>query len=240
MRQAWRAPEAGRRTLGSYAAAYLTRNDLRESPRALYASLWRHHLEAAWSTVAVADVTPQAVRLWHERASTTRSPRPSRSPTGCYTTCSRSPSRSTSLRPTPAAFAQPAPPSRPAVEVPDRRGGAGTRPCGPGALRRPGAGIGVRGSSVRWSDGATQPRCLARPVHRDGRSFGALYRLPVARRPAQVSGWGPDRDLASIRGHRSRGPRTQPSSPARKSLVFGTASGKYLSGANTGRPSGGP
>jgi len=62
VRQAWRAPEAGRRTLGSYAAAYLTRNDLRESTRALYAGLWRHHLEATWSTVAVADVTPQAVR----------------------------------------------------------------------------------------------------------------------------------------------------------------------------------
>ena len=74
VRQAWRAPEAGRRTLGSYAAAYLARNDLRESRRALYAGLWRHHLEATWSTVAVADVTPQAVRLWQERASTKTKP----------------------------------------------------------------------------------------------------------------------------------------------------------------------
>jgi len=63
VRQAWRAPEAGRRTLGSYAAAYLTRNDLRESTRALYAGLWRHHLEEAWSSVAVGVVTPKAVRL---------------------------------------------------------------------------------------------------------------------------------------------------------------------------------
>ncbi len=74
VRQAWRAPEAGRRTLGSLAAAYLTRNDLRESTRALYASLWRHHLEETWSTVAVADVTPERVRLWHERANTTTKP----------------------------------------------------------------------------------------------------------------------------------------------------------------------
>ncbi len=74
VRQAWRAPEAGRRTLGSFAAAYLARHDLRESTRALYASLWRHHLAETWSTVAVADVTPERVRLWHERASRTTRP----------------------------------------------------------------------------------------------------------------------------------------------------------------------
>lgn len=44
VRKAWRAPEATRRTVGEYAADYLARDDLRESTRALYAGLWRHHL----------------------------------------------------------------------------------------------------------------------------------------------------------------------------------------------------
>lgn len=67
VREAWRAPEGGRRTLGAYATDYLTRTDLRESTRALYASLWRHHLADAWERVAISDVTPQRVRTWHER-----------------------------------------------------------------------------------------------------------------------------------------------------------------------------
>ena len=45
VRKEWRAPEAGRRTVGAFAADYLNRTDLRESTRGLYASLWRHHLE---------------------------------------------------------------------------------------------------------------------------------------------------------------------------------------------------
>lgn len=39
VRKMWRAPEAGRRTVGAYAAEYLARDDLRESTRALYAGL---------------------------------------------------------------------------------------------------------------------------------------------------------------------------------------------------------
>ena len=74
VRKAWRAPEAGRRTLGAYAADYVARSDLRESTRGLYASLWRHHLASTWETVAVADVTPQRVRQWHERATRTTRP----------------------------------------------------------------------------------------------------------------------------------------------------------------------
>ncbi len=74
VRKAWRAPEAGRRTVGAYAADYLSRTDLRESTRGLYVSLWRHHLERTWATVPVADVTPQRVRQWHERATKTTRP----------------------------------------------------------------------------------------------------------------------------------------------------------------------
>lgn len=74
VRKAWRAPEEGRRTLGAYAADYVARSDLRESTRGLYASLWRHHLALTWETVAVADVTPQRVRQWYERATRTTRP----------------------------------------------------------------------------------------------------------------------------------------------------------------------
>jgi integrase len=74
VRKAWRAPEGGRRTVGAYAADYLSRTNLRPSTRSLYASLWRLHLEAAWGTVSVADVTPQAVRHWYEQAAKTSKP----------------------------------------------------------------------------------------------------------------------------------------------------------------------
>src|SRR6185312_16637413 len=48
VRKSWRAPEASRRTVGEYAEDYLARDDLRESTRALYASLWQHHLAEPW------------------------------------------------------------------------------------------------------------------------------------------------------------------------------------------------
>lgn len=68
VRRAWRAPEAGRQTVGMYAGDYLVRGDLRESTRGLYASLWRHHLAEEWADVPVREVTPQRVRRWHEQA----------------------------------------------------------------------------------------------------------------------------------------------------------------------------
>jgi integrase len=74
VRKAWRAPEAGRRTVGAYAADFLARADLRPSTRSLYASLWRNHLAAPWETVSVADVTPPRVRQWHEQATKTTKP----------------------------------------------------------------------------------------------------------------------------------------------------------------------
>jgi integrase len=71
VRKQWRAPEAGKRTVGAYAADYLARSDLRESTRALYAGLWRLHLADHWADVAVGDVTPAKVRGWHTAAAKT-------------------------------------------------------------------------------------------------------------------------------------------------------------------------
>ncbi len=74
VRKAWRAPEAGKRKLGSYANDYLARDDLRESTRVLYASLWKNHLDDQWATVAVGDVTSAKVRAWHTSAAKTTGP----------------------------------------------------------------------------------------------------------------------------------------------------------------------
>ena len=68
VRKTWRAPEAGQRTVGSFAADYLARDDLRESTRSLYAGLWRLHLAPQWEDVPVGGVTPAGVRTWHTAA----------------------------------------------------------------------------------------------------------------------------------------------------------------------------
>src|SRR4051794_10804 len=67
VRKAWRAPEAGKRTVGAYAADYLDRDDLRQSTRTLYEGLWRLHLADHWGDVPVGDVTPAKVRAWHTK-----------------------------------------------------------------------------------------------------------------------------------------------------------------------------
>ncbi len=74
IRKGWRAPEAGRRTVGEFAEDYLARSDLRQGTRALYASLWRHHLAEPWGRVPVDEVTPTAVRSWHVQAGQTTGP----------------------------------------------------------------------------------------------------------------------------------------------------------------------
>jgi integrase len=74
IRKGWRAPEAGRRSVGEYAEDYLARSDLRAGTLALYASLWRHHLAEAWARVPVYEVTPTAVRSWHVQAGRTTGP----------------------------------------------------------------------------------------------------------------------------------------------------------------------
>lgn len=57
VRRTWKAPEAGQRTVGSYAADYVARTDLRESTRDLYRGLWHRHLEDPFGDVPVADVS---------------------------------------------------------------------------------------------------------------------------------------------------------------------------------------
>jgi integrase len=74
VRKSWRAPEDSRRTLGGYADDYLARDDLRESTRALYDGLWRLHLADDWCEVAVGDITPAKVRAWHTEAAKTTGP----------------------------------------------------------------------------------------------------------------------------------------------------------------------
>lgn len=74
VRKAWRAPEAGKRTLGAYADDYLARGDLRESTRVLYAALWKNHLKEQWASVPVGDVTSAKVRAWHTAATKTTKP----------------------------------------------------------------------------------------------------------------------------------------------------------------------
>lgn len=74
VRNVWRAPEGGQRTVGAYAADYLARNDLRESTRALYAGLWRHHLAHYWAETPVGEVTPAQVRAFHAAAAKSTGP----------------------------------------------------------------------------------------------------------------------------------------------------------------------
>jgi integrase len=74
VRKTWKAPEAGQRTVGDYAADYFARTDLRESTQALYRGLWDRHLKDVWNEAGVAEVTPQRVRVWHAQASRTTGP----------------------------------------------------------------------------------------------------------------------------------------------------------------------
>lgn len=74
IRRLWRAPEAARRTVAEYASEYLSRDELRESTRALYAGLWRLHLADHWGSIPVGDVTPAKVREWHTTAKTYTGP----------------------------------------------------------------------------------------------------------------------------------------------------------------------
>ncbi len=74
VRKTWRAPEVGRRTVGTYADDYLVRDDLRESTRVLYAALWKNHLKDQWASVPVGDVTSAKVRAWHTAAAKSTKP----------------------------------------------------------------------------------------------------------------------------------------------------------------------
>lgn len=75
VRRSWKAPELTSRTVGSYAADWIGRSEIRPSTRSLYESLWRNHLAPSWADVRIGDVTPALVRSWHSRAAKATGPR---------------------------------------------------------------------------------------------------------------------------------------------------------------------
>ncbi|MGQ5226304.1 tyrosine-type recombinase/integrase [Streptomyces sp. yara] len=60
----WRDPDAGKVPFGAYAAAWVRERPLAPRTAELYASLLRLHLAPTFGTMAVADITPAAVRTW--------------------------------------------------------------------------------------------------------------------------------------------------------------------------------
>lgn len=65
VRKVWRAPSKAKTTVGTYAAGYLARTDLRPSTRSLYEQVWRTHLKEDWQDAPVTEATPVAVREWY-------------------------------------------------------------------------------------------------------------------------------------------------------------------------------
>ncbi|MEU5252362.1 tyrosine-type recombinase/integrase [Streptomyces longwoodensis] len=60
----WRDPDAGKVPFGDYAAAWVKERPLAPRTAELYASLLRLHLAPTFEDVAIADMTPAAVRTW--------------------------------------------------------------------------------------------------------------------------------------------------------------------------------
>ncbi|MBV7697597.1 site-specific integrase [Streptomyces sp. TRM70350] len=60
----WRDPDAGKVPFGDYAAAWVRERPLAPRTAELYASLLRLHLAPTFGAMAVADITPAAVRTW--------------------------------------------------------------------------------------------------------------------------------------------------------------------------------
>lgn len=60
----WRDPDAGRVPFGDYAAAWVRERPLAPRTAELYASLLRLHLAPTFGSLAIADITPAAVRTW--------------------------------------------------------------------------------------------------------------------------------------------------------------------------------
>ncbi len=60
----WIDPDAGKVPFGVYAAAWIKQRRLAETTAELYDTLLRRHLVPTFGAVAVADITPAAVRLW--------------------------------------------------------------------------------------------------------------------------------------------------------------------------------
>jgi integrase len=60
----WRDPDAGKVPFGDYASAWVKERPLAPRTAELYASLLRLHLAPTFELMAVADITPAAVRTW--------------------------------------------------------------------------------------------------------------------------------------------------------------------------------
>ncbi|MFE9807761.1 tyrosine-type recombinase/integrase [Streptomyces sp. NPDC005548] len=60
----WHDPDAGKVLFGVYATAWIRERELTTTTRQLYGSLLRHHLEPAFGTVNVAEISPPLVRGW--------------------------------------------------------------------------------------------------------------------------------------------------------------------------------
>ncbi|OXS33067.1 tyrosine-type recombinase/integrase [Streptomyces sp. XY006] len=60
----WHDPDAGKVAFGEYAAAWVKERELTSTTRQLYGSLLRHHLEPAFGSVNVAEISPPLVRRW--------------------------------------------------------------------------------------------------------------------------------------------------------------------------------
>ncbi|NED74080.1 site-specific integrase [Streptomyces sp. SID9944] len=60
----WRDPDAGNVPFGDYAAAWVKERPLAPRTAELYASLLRLHLAPTFGAMALADITPAAVRTW--------------------------------------------------------------------------------------------------------------------------------------------------------------------------------
>ncbi|MBT3165692.1 site-specific integrase [Streptomyces sp. Vc74B-19] len=60
----WRDPDAGKVPFGAYAGAWVRERPLAPRTAELYASLLRLHLVPTFGAMAVADITPAAVRTW--------------------------------------------------------------------------------------------------------------------------------------------------------------------------------
>ncbi|MGW7420374.1 tyrosine-type recombinase/integrase [Streptomyces sp. NPDC054813] len=60
----WRDPDAGKVAFGDYAAAWVKERPLAPRTAEPYASLLRIHLAPTFGSMAIADITPAAVRTW--------------------------------------------------------------------------------------------------------------------------------------------------------------------------------
>ncbi|WP_060178032.1 tyrosine-type recombinase/integrase [Streptomyces sp. IMTB 1903] len=60
----WHDPDAGKVAFGPYAVAWIKERELTSTTRQLYGSLLKHHLEPAFGTVNVGEISAPLVRRW--------------------------------------------------------------------------------------------------------------------------------------------------------------------------------